>query len=420
MKKQLSKIFSNEFYKGGIILTASSILVNFFNYIFNFLAGRALGPAGYGEISSLFSYVSLLTIPTAVVTTIIIQKIGSTDQEKLPYALSIEAYINQKLKKYAPIIILSLLLTPFIHRITNLSPLTSAVLIPFILIAVLTSFYNSMLQGLKLFFFISLISLAITFLKMFGGIAAALHMGGVEVVLLFLFIASIVGYAGNIIALRVQSKKAVTLEPAKKIEKRMLSFILSPQFITTGLSVAAMLALNNVDIIYVKKFFSPQEAGLYSSWSLFAKAIFYVLGPLLGVSYIFFTHTKDRHDEQKSFILSLLALIGLGICSFIFYTFFADFIISTLFGKKFVSIIPYLGLASIYGSLYAIITFINNFFIAKKSKYSLILALSLPIYVVALFFTSRNIANIFILNILYGTVTVSIYLLAYFYSKNKL
>lgn len=416
MKSLLSQVMKNEFFRGGIILTASSILINFFNYVFNFLVGRSLGPSGYGEISSLFSYITLLSIPTSIITTYIIQKIGSTDEDKVQYAQSIEVYLNKRLKRYAPFLLLFIILIPFIPQLTNLSPLSGYVLIPLIFFGVLTSLYNSLLQGLKLFWFISLISLIITFLKMAGGIAVWLHMGGFETVILFLCISAVSGYIGNIIALRSHAKGSSPILK-ERVEKRIASFLFSPQFIMTGLSVAALIALNNIDVIFVKKFYSPQETGLYSSWSLFAKAIFYVLGPLLGVSYIFFAHSKNKQNEDRSFLVTLLTLVVLGILSFVFYTFFSHFIITVLFGNKFSGIIPFLGFASMYGSLYAVIMFVNNYFIAKQSKICLILPISLPFYVLGLFVIPKNLESIYMLNILYGTIVVCIYLVAYFYAK---
>jgi O-antigen/teichoic acid export membrane protein len=404
----------NEFLKGGVILTLSSFVVNVFNYFFNFLVGRSLGPSGYGEIATLFSYITLLSIPTAILGTIIIQKIGTSSEKKLFYTYSIEKYINGKIIKYIPLLLLSFILIPFIPRITNLSFLTSLVLIPLILLTVLSSIYNSYFQGLKLFLLIAGISLVTAFLKMSGGVAVALHLGQLEVVLFFLIVSSLVSYLLSVYSFKKETRRIVHDTFPKK---RILHYLLSPQFIVTGISVAAMLALNNIDIIYVKKFFTAQEAGLYSSWSLFAKAIFYILGPLLGVSFIFFAHNKNQKDQRKSFLLSLLGLIILGVLSFFFYTFFAQLIISLLFGKKFISITPYLGLASIFGSLYAIITFVSNYFIAKSSKWSLVLAYSLLFYILGLFFIVKSIVTLFYMNIIYCTVVVVIYLIAFFLEK---
>jgi O-antigen/teichoic acid export membrane protein len=356
----------------------------------------------------------LLSIPISVLSTIIVQKIGSSREEKLIYTRSIEAYINNKIKRYLPLLFLSLILIPFIPRITNLSFFTSLFIIPLIILTILTSIYNSMFQGLKLFWLIAWISLMSAFMKMIGGIATALHLGKLEVVLIFLFFSSIVSYFASVYFFKSETKKIVNTTFPKK---RILHYLFSSQFLVTGLSVGAMMALNNIDIIYVKKFFNAPEAGLYSSWSLFAKAIFYVLGPLLGVSFIFFAHNKNETDQYRSFILSLLGLIILGILSFLCYSFFSNTIITLLFGKKFIPITPYLGLASIFGSLYAIITFVTNYFVAKSSKWSLVLAGSLPIYILGLFLIPKSIVTLFYLNIIYSTSVVIICLIAFFLEK---
>ena len=71
--KFIKRIWSNEFYQGGIIFTLASFVTSFMNYLFNVFAARGLGPSGYGEITTMFSYIAISSTPLAVLTTTIIQ-----------------------------------------------------------------------------------------------------------------------------------------------------------------------------------------------------------------------------------------------------------------------------------------------------------------------------------------------------------
>src|SRR3990167_3186841 len=92
MKKTLSKYWKNEFVQGGFVFTVFSFISSFLNYLFNFFAARALGPAGFGEITALFSYITIFSVPTIVMTLVVIQKVGSKGHESERFALSLQTW----------------------------------------------------------------------------------------------------------------------------------------------------------------------------------------------------------------------------------------------------------------------------------------------------------------------------------------
>ena len=99
MLKTAKKIWANEFFKGSVYFLLTSFLVNLLNYIFNFMIGRGLGPKGYGEISTMFSYTNIALTPTVVFSSYIIKKIGEKTANELPYVVSIEQSFKLRMKK---------------------------------------------------------------------------------------------------------------------------------------------------------------------------------------------------------------------------------------------------------------------------------------------------------------------------------
>ena len=88
-------------------------------------------------------------------------------------------------------------------------------------------------------------------------------------------------------------------------------------------------------------------------------------------------------------------------------------LIISLFGNKFLGVVPYLGFAGIFGTFYAAISFLNTYFLAKKGLPSLILIILLPLYFLALFFLPKNLLNLIWTNIVFSGIVACTYLGAF-------
>ncbi len=415
MLKKAKKHWKNEFFRGGVFLTISSTLINILNYFFNFLAARLLGPSGFGEISTLFSYLCITAVPIAVLTTLIIQKVSSV-KNRLTYARSLEDFFWLKINNWWFLIIIAFLLTPIIPRITNLSNITAYIFFPLIILSFLSSFYSAAFQGLRFFFLFSVIQVGMAIIKLLGPILVAVGIDGLVTVILFLSLSSLMTMVVTKFFFH-QKTKEIQFQPTVQIERRLINILTRPQVFITGISMLSLILFNNLDVIFVKKFFLATDAGIYSSWSLFAKIILYIISPLSSISFVFFASKKDPAQNNKTLMTLLMFLTIVGLVSFIGYSLFAPVIIGILFGNKFNAAIPYLSLASIFGSFYAAISFINYYFLAKKSRLALLLALFIPFYILFLFLIPRQLIQIMRLNIIFSAAMTTIYLIAYFMSR---
>lgn len=395
-----------------MFFTIASFVVNILNYLFNFLAAQGLGPKMYSEITSLFSYISIFAVPMVVFSNFLIQKLSARGRGKFIIAKSLEDFFWLKIKKWSFALICILLLTPFISRITNLSMVTGAALLPMIFLFLFGSFYNSMFQGLHMLFIFGLISIFAVSLKFSGALLVYLGFDGMQTIILFLLISSIVPLLLSILILRSYFSKTI-VGKVPKIEKKIFSIIKDSQFIIIFLSTLALTLLNNVDIVFVKKVFSAHDAGIYSSWSLFAKMIFYAVGPLIAIGFIFFSSREHQKHHDITLRISLLMLFAVTIISYTLYSNFGDFLVTIFFGSKFVEVLPYLSKASLFGSFFTGISFMSYYFVAKKSYYGLILPLLIPFYVVSLFFIKKELSNIMDVNILFSLVVAVIYVGVY-------
>lgn len=415
MKKLIKKMAANQFFQGSFIFTASNFIISVLNYFFNFLVGRALGPAGYGEITAFFSYTAIFSIPFAIATFLIIQKIGSANGNNYIYVKSVELWFIDKIKKWWFLFFLLILFIPLISPLTNVSFTTSLLIIITIILSSFSVFYFSALQGLKFFAVIALINTISISIKFIGSILVTLHIDGLTTIFLCLLAATIF----NLLASFFSFKKLVCPSSVfKKIEKRIVHVIFNKFFYLTAISTISLILLTNFDIIFVKKFFSAKEAGLFSAWTLFSKIIFYLVSPIVGLTFVFFSSKKNDEEQNKIFMVTLLILIAVGSFCFVLYSFFPS-LVQLMFGDKFNSIIKFLPSAAILGIAFSSINLFNNYFLAKKSLLVLILPSTFVLYISLLFLSRANLANVMKTDIFFELAITIIYLAAYFLKKRR-
>ncbi len=417
MKKRITNLIRalsiNLFVRGGFLLTGANFLTGFLNYLFNIFIGRSLGPEGLGEITALFSYLVVISIPLGIFNTVLIQKMSSHNKPKL-FASKLYEWIVTMTKKWWIILVFILLTAPFLPNITSLSLAASWAVPLLIVFALLGSFYNSALQGLHLFYWFTVIGVISTLLKLTGATIVFLGYGTIDTVILFIVISS----SAPVLLSQYVFKKHVNIRVKKAISNTFIRHLFdNRQLALTTCSTGALALLNNVDILYVKKMFSPQDAGIYSSWALFAKLLLFALGPIITTSYIFFSSNKHKVNHKKTSLILVLILGFTGLLMSFVYQWYGAWMVTRFFGNAFIPVIPYLQLAAYYGSGYMMMIFITNYFLAKKSLLSLTPALLFPVYSGALMIYPQSIKDIMHINIVFTSVVVLMLLIGFLKTK---
>ncbi|MDP4010593.1 MAG: hypothetical protein Q8P72_00005, partial [Candidatus Roizmanbacteria bacterium] len=78
--------------------------------------------------------------------------------------------------------------------------------------------------------------------------------------------------------------------------------------------------------------------------------------------------------------------------------------------NKYLSVIPYLTLASYFGTGYLIMVFMTYYFLAKKSKDCLLPTIIFPAYILALMFYPKTISDVMHLDGIFVFVNVGLFL----------
>ena len=309
MKNKIRSLITHQFVKGSFIFTISNFIISLLNYFFNFLVGRTLGPSSYGEVTAFFSYITIFSIPFTIISTLIIQKISSTNLDHYAYSKSLEGWFITKIKKWWFLFIMFIFITPFIPKLTNISHITGYLIIASVIIAPFSIFYISALQGLKLFLIVAVINVITAFIKFLGSFLVSLHIDGLLTVMSFLMFSTVF----NLIAVFFSFNKYVKPEKLDyKIGKRIRDAVFNRYFVLTTASIISIILLTNVDIIFSKKYFTATEAGFFAAWSLFAKIIYYLIGPFVTLTFIFFSSDKDSKDQDRILIgtLGVLTIVS--------------------------------------------------------------------------------------------------------------
>ena len=266
---------------------------------------------------------------------------------------------------------------------------------------------SGVLQGLQFFLFLSLNSIFSAVVKLVGGLGLVFLGYSVGGALSGFLLAIFLPFLTSLFALRIFfGRRGATVD--------------WPSFIRyippAALSALGLNLLITTDIILVKHFFNPFEAGIYSSLSLVGRVILFFSSP---ISVVMFPIIAERHSSHKDYhrylfySLSLVALASLSITAF--YFLFPVYSVKFFFGEKFLPAAPYLGSFGIFITFYSVSNVLVSFFLSihkTKVSYFLIAAAALQWLLINLFhrnFTEVVFASLFVSALL--TISLLLYLL---------
>lgn len=411
----LKKALHNTFFRSSVVYTVTAFLVGFINYLFNSLSAKALGPKGYGEIAALSSYILLISVPISAISTEIIRLLGNRTSQKLETVRGWEHWMYMKVRHYW-ILVIPFFLTAFIiPALSGLSLLSSFTLLATIILFFLASFYTAVFQGLHRLIALSAIMLISVLVKLMGPLIKVPTIDPYVIIVFFLICG---GVSFTILARYFLAKSFKTTLATKSFsrnERKVRSVLLSRKMIITILSLVGVTVLSNIDLLYAKRFFSAADAGLYSSWNLFGKIIYYIMSPLISISLVFFSGREFKKYHTVVLGAGIVLFLTAGASLFVIYSVFKEALLTLIFSREFDQITQYIPYASIFGFLYASIFFLNIYFLTKNSLLSITPLVLSPFYLVSLYYVGKDIRSVIFVTLLSTTTIFFIYLSSVIY-----
>jgi O-antigen/teichoic acid export membrane protein len=180
--------------------------------------------------------------------------------------------------------------------------------------------------------------------------------GALSAVVISYFFTTVLSYLILRMALNQEKRKA---DPeGNPEEKNQADFSKVYTYsLPVGLTLFCFMALTNIDLIWVKHFFQPIEAGYYSIAQMVGKIIFVFTFPIVMVMFpkIASLKMEDQGKKARS-ILGHSLTTGVFLCggATLISLLFPSLIVQFLSGEVYLECIPLVGLFSINMSLYSL------------------------------------------------------------------
>ena len=351
--------------QSSFLLFVGIMVGNVFNYLFQVTMGRMLPVHTFGEMNALLSIMVIFSVPFASITHYLAKNVShfcAIGEKKAANDLIIKSY-KRVLIAGAIFVIIGAFLPEFIKinlKIDSVIPILLLFLAIFV--SMVIPINTGVLQGLLNFQNLSILSAGSGFLRfilcvlsVIGGLGLNGIMAGISTA------AALMGY----FSFRPIRKHFVFGREPIVQDKEQVSLILP---IVIGNLAFALLT--QVDVVLVKYFYPPHDAGIYSAASIIGKTVMYLPGAIVLALFPMVASNKARDEATLHLILKALAITLLlsGSGAIILYLFPGE-IVSIFFGNRFISAIPIIGLFAITMLPMAVVMILMNYNIARGKKY---------------------------------------------------
>jgi len=327
----------------GSIYISAAIIGNIFNLIYNTYLGRKLSIEDFGLISLFGSFVYLSQIPFGALSKTVTYRGAYLFGKYNTLVLGFWSHLRKKVTIYALIgTLIWVIFTPLIAKFFGTSNI-----IPFIIFtpiwligaagAIDGGFLSGNLKFTKLAVLILIESVS-KFCLTFYFVEFGLNNWVYSAVPISLFISLMVSW------LMIKSTKTSPVI----LENKIINVFPKKFFISSIFLKLSTISFLSFDLILAKHFLSATDAGLYALLSLAGKMIFFA-GNLFSqfINPLVSREERSGRNSNKVFYKLLTATSIVSILGFICLGLLGDYIAPFLFGKKIVTILPFLPLYSI-------------------------------------------------------------------------
>ncbi|TSC93643.1 MAG: capsular polysaccharide biosynthesis protein [Candidatus Berkelbacteria bacterium Athens1014_28] len=350
---------TGKLFKNSSIVFVGTIVGSVFSYLFNMLMGRQLGPKSYGEMTALLSLLSIISVFGGAILTVAMRYFSEFQAEgdlrRMKKLLALMTR-NVYFLSVGILLVLFALIKPISGYLLIDNYLPVGIAFSCLVFGLVIMVNKGFLQGVQKFSATSTIGALETFLRLTLGLLLVYFGLGLNGALSAIVLASAICYFVTFFPIQSAIAKMKIGNRAKKSYGHFNKADVVKYLIPAALSSGFLALLLNLDIILVKHYFSPADAGVYSAVSTIAKIILYATAPVISVM---FPMISEKQVTFGSFII-------LGI-----YALAPAKIIQILYGKEYISLfylLPEIGLAIV---LYSVINLFVNYYLAIKKFFFL-------------------------------------------------
>ncbi len=347
--------------RGSVIVLVGSLGGSFFNYLYHLVMGRMLSPADYGILVALLSLLYLVSVPGSVLLTAGTKFASKYKAANDTEAISASLIWLLKLVGYLGIFLLVSAVLGRVGLANFLNILEPAILVLFAvhaLFSLLGSTPRGYLRGLLMFVPFSAISFLNPVIKLVLGIVLVGIGWGVWGAVGALVVSSFISLLLSFVFL---SKYLKFGDGTSLFRSEDVREYLGP----TVIFLLALTAYYTADVILVKHFFPPTDAGIYSSAATLARIIYFGLNSIVVVM---FPLVSDKYENGKNFVKTFrTAFMLVGVGAFVgscAYFVVPRLLVGTFFGAAYLPAVPILGWFGLFMAIYSLVTLFAQFFLS--------------------------------------------------------
>jgi O-antigen/teichoic acid export membrane protein len=373
----VKKILSSKFISSGAIVLIGGLFVNILNYSFTLIISRLVGVAVFGEVSALIGLSIIVSVPAAALTLLVAREASvrkaAGEHDLVPHVVS---YIRKNTILLALVLWFGMLLIlPYLENALHIPSTPFLIFSLIIPISLFVSIQLGAFQGLQDFPDFVIQNSIVALIKLFGSIALVLlgfALSGVVTAL-------VLGYALALIygfyALRKHFRKNGVLIAERKTHHHSPDFLRQlrgpllrayPALLLTTLLLAL---LSNVDVVLAKHYLSAADAGFYGALSTIGSIIVYGITAFVTVMLPMAAESHAKKGKSGQVLaLSLSFIVLIAISAVLVFTLIPNFIVNIMFGARYLTIAPYLGLYAVAMLFEALSIALANYSIAIRNR----------------------------------------------------
>ncbi len=412
MRKRISQIIVHPLISGSAIVFIGSNSANIFNFLFNFSMVRNLSAASYGDVIGLISLITLATMPAAATVPMTINFAARFYAKKeMSQIRGLFFKLSKVLYLVGFVVFISFLVfSSWIGAFFNIS---NTILIDIagviVFVGYISVMHAELLQAKLAFTFLSVVNLIGSVLKYILALFFVFLGFGAFGAMIAFAVSYIVPYLLSFLELRFIFDKKINSDHISLT--KLLSYG-GP----AAISLYVLTSFITTDILLVKHFFNPKEAGIYAVLSLAGRVIFFLTAPIASVMFPLIVHRHEKKQKYKDiYILAVIFILIPSLALTTVYVFFPEFIL-ILFNqqKNSILITPYLGLFGIFMTIYSLLSVTTNLFLSiGKTKIYIPLVFGGILQVILISIFHRNFLEIILISISIVSLLLFSFLLYY-------
>ncbi len=350
------------FSKNIILVFCGAFFAGFLNLLYQLLIAHRFSPPDFAEFNALLSLLTLVSAPFITLQTAVAKYTAEFNAHN--QVGKVKGLLSNLLRKtgilsVAAIIFFSFTSSYIADKLKIHSPYSGYIVAIVIASLCITPVVLGAVQGLERFIWFT---------------SASVIPGVLKLILAFIFILlgfNIAGALGallisnlSIIVIALMSLRPILSSPAdQEINYQELFWYLFP----VAASTFCFMAMVNMDMLLVKYFFTPVEAGSYALAQMVGK-IFLFLPMAIGI--VMFPRTSiltaKEMDANPILKRSLLYASTLSLLAVLTYNLFPAFILKVMTGKAFAEPIFLGRLFSISMTFFSLLYILITYFLSLK------------------------------------------------------